>query len=118
MPLVNGMRCAKTQEIGLRTVKSWIVKNSSSIPSMITKCNQNMAPIKRDQIDMRTFDFSKIYINIELDDLEKKLLILIDRLFNFKRSTSRNRFLTVPRDDSKESRWTLIAFDESKIANV
>ena len=74
MPLVNDMWCAKTQEIGVRTVKSWIVKKSS-IPSMITKCNQNMAPIMRDQIVMRTFDFSKMYTNTELDDLENKLSI-------------------------------------------
>ena len=114
MPLVNDMWCAKTEEIGVRTVEPWIVKNSSSIPSMITKCNQNMAPIMRDQIVMRTFDFSKMYTDIQLDDLENKLSILIDQLFNFKQSTSRNRFFTVPRDDSKESRWTQIALDDSK----
>ena len=118
MPLVNDMWCAKTEENGVRTVKSWIVKNSSSIPSMITKCNQNMAPIMRDQIVMRTFDFSKMYTNIELDDLKNKLSILIDQLSNFKQSTSRNRFFSVPRDDTKESRWKRNAFGDSKSANV
>jgi hypothetical protein len=74
----------KTEEIEVRKVKSWIVKKSSLIPSMITKCNQNMVPIMRDQIVMRIFDFSKIYTNIELDDLKNKLSILIEPLFNFK----------------------------------
>ena len=101
MPLVNDMWCAKTEEIGVRTVKSWIVKNSSSIPSMITKCNQNMAPIMSYQIVMRTFDFSKMYTNIELVDLKNKLSILIEQLLNFKQSTSRNRFFSVLCDDAK-----------------
>ena len=46
--------------------------------------------------------------------LKNKLSILIDQPFNPKQSTSRNRFFTVPRDDSKESRWTRNAFDDSK----
>jgi len=68
----------------------------------------------RDQIVVRTFDFSKMYTNIELDDLKNKLPILIDQLLNFKQSTSRNRFFSVHRDGFKESCWTRNAFDDSK----
>ena len=65
MPLANDTWCAKTEKIGVRTIKSWLVKNSTLVPSMITKCNQNMAPIMRDQIAMRTFDFLKLYTIID-----------------------------------------------------
>jgi len=45
---------------------------------------------------------------------KNKLSILIDQLLNLKQSTSRNRFFAVPRDDSKESRWTRNASDDFK----
>ena len=67
----------------------------------------------RDQIVMRTYDLSKMYINIQLDDLKNKLSILIDQLFDFKRSTGRDRFLSVPRDASKESSWKRQSFNDT-----
>ena len=113
MPIVHKMWSAKTKEIDFHSEKSWIVENSASIPSLITHCNQNTAPALRDQIVMRTYDFSKMYTNIQLDDLKNKLSILIDQLFTFKRNTGRDRFLSVPRDDSKESSWKRQTFNDS-----
>jgi len=113
MPLVHEMWCSKTKEIGFYSEKSWIVENSASIPSLITHCNQNTAPALRDQIVMRTYDFSKMYTNIQLDDLKNKLSILIDQLFTFEQSTGRDCFLSVPRDDSKESLWKRQTFNDT-----
>jgi hypothetical protein len=113
MPIVHDMWCSKTEEIGFHSDKSWIVENSASVPSLITHCNQNTASALRDQVVMRTYDFSKMYTNIQLDDLKNKLSILIDQLFTFKRSTGRERFLSVPRDGSKESTWKRHSFNDS-----
>ena len=113
MPIVHKMWSAKTKEIDFHSETSWIVENSALIPSLITHCNQNTAPALRDQIVMRTYDFSKMYTNIQLDDLKNNLFILIDQLFTFKQSTGRDCFLSVPRDDSKESSWKRQTFNDT-----
>ena len=42
IPTEHDMWNEKTKEIGVHTDKSWISKNSTSVPSMVTKGNKKL----------------------------------------------------------------------------
>ena len=58
---------------------------------------------------MRTYDFSKMYTNINLVDLKLKMSRLVDQIFTFK---SRTDFLCVPRKSSEKASRTSASFGD------
>ena len=59
----------------------------------------------RGGVRLRTFDFKKMYTNIELDSLKTRMRALLGQLFAFERKRSRaHRFLKVLRE-RKKSEW-------------
>ena len=65
------------------------------MPLIAVRLNRNFTKIERGTMILKTFDFSKMYINIKLPELKIEMGKLIDWLFTFKGTTNQTH-LVVP----------------------
>jgi len=87
--------------ISFRSLKPWVCKDSQQIPKLINHLNRSI-PLNQRQFPvlLQSYDFSKMYTNIDLNDLKSRLHSLFQEVFE-----KNNRFLLVDKDGSK-SRWS------------
>ena len=61
MPVVNNLWDVKMSQTGISSFGSWIAKDSSHMPRLIERMNNNIPSTQRGNVRLRAFDFSKMY---------------------------------------------------------
>ena len=85
------------QEAGLYSRGSWILRDSSGVPQMVRRMNNEIPVDGRARVRLQTFDFAKMYTNIRLDVLKARMRVLFTQLFDHQSQSGRRRnFLRVP----------------------
>ena len=86
MPTLNGMWCAKFLEGGVGTDASWILNHSARVPELIERLNNSIPRTARSGVKICTYDFKKMYTNINLSSLKQRMKDLLAALFAHARS--------------------------------
>jgi hypothetical protein len=102
MPSVDAMWNSRMAEAGVRGSGSWLLSDSRRVATMAREMNNGIAKGDREGQSLQTFDFAKMYTNIRLDVLKRRMRRLMGALFEFERQGQRTRrFLSVAKRKEK-----------------
>ena len=105
VPDMDDMWVARMREGGERCRGSWVLRDSRRVPVMVRRMNNSIPIGERGGVPLQTFDFAKMYTNIRLDVLKRRMRRLFAQLFRFKCDSSRRaRYLRVSVTKGK-SEW-------------
>ncbi len=74
---------SKLKKANVPCVNSWILNDSTKVVEVINKLNLLRSKVyKASPHLLQSFDFSTLYIEIDLMDLKARMKIIINKLFN------------------------------------
>ena len=91
---------------------SWICTSSREIKPLLNYLNRHVRKSDRSNVSFQTMDFSKMYTNINLQDLKSRIHAIINRVFNARRA----QYVRLS-TDPLESKWSSV-IDETQARNT
>jgi hypothetical protein len=99
-PTINDLWVSKLKKTDVPSYSSWILDDFTRVVEVINNFNRSRSEIdKASPLLLQSFDFSTLYINIDLVDLKARMRVLINKVFNRMLKLHRFKFLMVQKTD-------------------